>query len=83
MAVTQARKKAPNTRDKLASACSVSVELATPSVMAETNLSYTAKGEGRNSGRTQPALVTRNQSPMSARLVIRLMWPLYPAPGAP
>ncbi|MNU78168.1 hypothetical protein D3C71_677550 [compost metagenome] len=76
MAVAQARKKAPNTRDRLASACSVSVELATPSVMAKTNLSYTAMGDGRNSGLTQPAPVTRNHSAISARLVSRLMWPL-------
>ena len=76
MAVRQARKNAPNTRDRLASACSASVELATPSVMADTNLPYTASGEGRNSGLTQPASVTRNHRPSSATLVSRLMWPL-------
>ena len=52
MAVAQARKKAENTRVRLAWACSARVELATPSVMADTNLPYTACGDGRNSGLT-------------------------------
>lgn len=76
MAVAQARKKAENTRVRLAMACSARVELATPSVMADTNLPYTACGDGRNSGLTQPALVAKNHSASSAMLVSRLMWPL-------
>src|SRR5574337_1424290 len=83
IAVTHDSANAPNTRIMLHSVCSRSVEFATPSVIASTNLPHTACGVGRNSGLIHPMSVIRNQSAISTTVVTMLIVVLLPWPGAP
>src|SRR5690606_39741299 len=81
-AVSNARKNAENTRVRLATVCSTSVALAMPSVMPTMNLLYTAVGDGRNSGFTQPKYVIMDQITSNEIAVATLINTLAPAPGA-
>jgi hypothetical protein len=76
--VAQASANALNTRNRLAAICSVSVELAKPSLATETNFANTACGDGRNSGLTQCMPVIRNQPATSTATVTMLIARLLP-----
>ena len=62
-----------NTRYKLVSVCSTSVELENPSVETRMNFAKTARGEGRNSGFISPVSVTTTHSRSSTITVTVLI----------
>ena len=83
MAVTQASRKALNTRYRLTQVCSHKVAPPNPSVATSKKLSTTAPGPGRNNGATMPVAVTYHHAPIITRTVAMLMRTLLPCPGAP
>ncbi len=83
MPMRQASRKAPNTRAAEIRICSQSGVPVKPFCHTATNFCTIACGDGRNSGLTQPMVVTAHQTKTSAAMVAKLSIMVSPWPGTP